>query len=313
MKARILTSIGIVVSIILMLVLKIYVSPYFFDAFFVLVGVFAAYEMSNLLTRMGKYNNPYVIMSFPVLMGCALILGLYFNLGFGYCLLLALGVIILLFMFTFLFQLCCQKASKNEIKVRGLKKSVANFSILKALHSLYGMLYPTFLFMFAILLNHIDEISLEKVAIFDGGLSTVIILFLFLIPMLTDTFAMLCGMVFGGPKLAPKTSPNKTVSGAIGGSVLCVLLSGCIYLVLGSIDYFAAIYANFPLWQLLVLVVAGTIVDQCGDLFESFLKRKAGVKDAGTILPGHGGMLDRIDAYIFVAPILLVCMCFMLI
>ena len=137
--------------------------------------------------------------------------------------------------------------------------------------------------------------------------------FAFIIPMLTDSFAMLTGMLIGGKKLAPNISPKKTISGAIGGTLWCTLLSACIFLILGAIDYFAVAIAQIEIWQLLIIVFVGSIVAQAGDLFESFLKRKAGVKDSGKALPGHGGILDRIDSYIFVAPYLLIALVIFLI
>ena len=108
-----------------------------------------------------------------------------------------------------------------------------------------------------------------------------------------------------------KISPNKTISGAVGGTVWCVLLSACVYLILNSTKLFydAFIIGGLPIWAFLLIVLFGSIIAQIGDLFESFLKRKAGLKDSGRILPGHGGMLDRIDSYIFVAPYLLIAFC----
>ncbi len=99
----------------------------------------------------------------------------------------------------------------------------------------------------------------------------------------TDIFAYFAGRSIGGPKLAPKISPNKTWAGLIGGIAGAGLLG-------------AAVAWEFDLGILFVLAGAPMgLLAQLGDLYESAMKRKAGVKDSGTILPGHGGVLDRLD------------------
>lgn len=109
-----------------------------------------------------------------------------------------------------------------------------------------------------------------------------------------DTGAMAFGKNFGGPKLYPAVSPNKTWSGSLGGligSVLGVVFAHYVYLPVLSLE------RGIPL-----AIVAGAI-GQLGDLCESVLKRSAGVKDSGGLLPGHGGILDRIDALTFTAAV----------
>jgi phosphatidate cytidylyltransferase len=112
-----------------------------------------------------------------------------------------------------------------------------------------------------------------------------------LVTWLSDTAAYLVGKSVGRNKLIPRVSPNKTIEGAIGGlvasgitGVLCTVLFGL---------------PVHPLTAVLLGIVLGA-VGMIGDLSESMLKRRAGVKDSGTLIPGHGGMLDRIDALIFV-------------
>ena len=105
-------------------------------------------------------------------------------------------------------------------------------------------------------------------------------------------------------KLAPKISPKKTISGAIGGLLWCVLLIVAVYYICHSIPSMGTILdgAGISVWKVIIIAFIGSIISQVGDLFESYLKRSAGVKDSGKLLPGHGGMLDRFDSYIFVAP-----------
>ena len=116
---------------------------------------------------------------------------------------------------------------------------------------------------------------------------------------------MLTGSVIGGKKLCPRISPGKTISGSVGGVLWCVLFSACVYLIFGCISSFEPFMEIFPIWAYLIIVFIGSMVAQAGDLFESIIKRRAGMKDSGKFLPGHGGLLDRVDSHIFMAPYIL--------
>ncbi|MEZ4407655.1 MAG: phosphatidate cytidylyltransferase [Polyangiales bacterium] len=109
---------------------------------------------------------------------------------------------------------------------------------------------------------------------------------------MSDTGGYFAGRFIGGPKLYPKVSPNKTWAGSIGGLTAVVLGA-----VLAHFTFLPAL----PLGKGVLLAFVGGAVGQMGDLAESVLKRSAGVKDSGGILPGHGGILDRIDALVFCA------------
>ncbi|KQR84271.1 phosphatidate cytidylyltransferase [Sphingomonas sp. Leaf343] len=107
----------------------------------------------------------------------------------------------------------------------------------------------------------------------------------------TDIGAFFAGRSIGGPKLAPKISPAKTWSGLIGGILLATLVA---YII----------HAGYGLPSMLVLATPVlAVLAQAGDLFESALKRRAGVKDSGNTLPGHGGVLDRLDGVVPVMPV----------
>ncbi|MDR3691365.1 MAG: phosphatidate cytidylyltransferase [Fimbriimonas sp.] len=106
-----------------------------------------------------------------------------------------------------------------------------------------------------------------------------------------DTAAIFAGKAFGKHLLAPGISPKKTVEGSIANLVVCVIVAAC-----------CGLFIDVPMWAALSSgIVAGTL-GQVGDLFESYLKRQVDVKDSGSLLPGHGGMLDRIDSVLFTAP-----------
>ena len=116
-----------------------------------------------------------------------------------------------------------------------------------------------------------------------------LLLWIFIVTWTTDIGAYFAGRAIGGPKLAPRISPNKTVAGLVGGMVSAAL-GGYAWVELMSLS--AVLFWLAPLFA---------FAAQAGDLFESWMKRKAGVKDSGNWLPGHGGALDRLDGLVVVA------------
>lgn len=125
----------------------------------------------------------------------------------------------------------------------------------------------------------------------DNYNGLVVILLLYACVWGADVFAYFSGRTIGGPKLAPRISPNKTWSGFIGSLVGALLLT-----------YLVDITAGFqPIYTFFVIMLLAAIVSQLGDLMESSIKRKFDVKDSGTIIPGHGGVLDRTDGLVVAA------------
>jgi phosphatidate cytidylyltransferase len=124
------------------------------------------------------------------------------------------------------------------------------------------------------------------------------VFFLFFLIFAADTGAYLAGRNFGKRKLAPSVSPGKTVEGMVGGLLLCAAWAACA----GPLVFQLERPQQIVLLVVLSLVVAAFSV--LGDLVESLFKRVAGVKDSGTILPGHGGMLDRVDSILAGAPMM---------
>ena len=116
-------------------------------------------------------------------------------------------------------------------------------------------------------------------------------IYCFLISILTDTFALFGGKMFGKHKLAPYVSPNKTIEGSIVGSIFGT--------VGASIFYYFVISKEF-IFGIIILSLILSILGQIGDLFFSSIKRYHGIKDYSDIIPGHGGILDRLDSVLFV-------------
>lgn len=127
----------------------------------------------------------------------------------------------------------------------------------------------------------------------DSASGGILLLYIFLTVWAVDIFAMFCGKLFGGPQMAPRISPNKTWAGMIGA------VFGAS--VVGLVAHFWADALIAPTLALPIILLLGAVlavVAQLGDLFESALKRKYDLKDTGAILPGHGGVLDRVDGLI---------------
>ena len=119
-----------------------------------------------------------------------------------------------------------------------------------------------------------------------------LIMFPILISITSDLGGFFFGKILGGPKLS-KISPNKTIAGSIGSFVFSLML----------IPIFFQVITDYSLVKVALFIFIISFVSQTGDLFISYLKRKANVEDTGDLLPGHGGFLDRIDGIIFAVPV----------
>ena len=154
------------------------------------------------------------------------------------------------------------------------KKNIIDFSI-----TFIGIFYiPIFLDYIVLTINNFRL----------GGIYVWLI---FIISFMTDTFAYFSGYLFGKHKLIPSISPKKTIEGSIGGilgSTICCVIFGYIF--------------KLDITHMILVGSIGSIVAQFGDLFASAIKRYVGIKDYGKLIPGHGGILDRFDSVILVAP-----------
>ncbi len=178
--------------------------------------------------------------------------------------------------------LTCSFISFNEFN--NLLKKIYKRKITK----IYVFNFLAFIYLFFFINIGLNLYSLSVPGLF----------FVLLICIFSDTGGYIIGKSFGGRKLT-KISPNKTISGSIG-SFIFSLIPILFFLYFDqSINF---IYKNFNIISLMLVCVFLSLICQLGDLFFSYLKRKAKVKDTGSILPGHGGLLDRIDGFIFVLP-----------
>ncbi|MDQ2834843.1 MAG: phosphatidate cytidylyltransferase [Acidobacteriota bacterium] len=133
-----------------------------------------------------------------------------------------------------------------------------------------------------------------------------LIVFLMVCVWSGDIAALYIGRAFGKHKLAPRLSPGKTWEGAIASIAGSMLAAGLVVLIADALTARGntLLHISQPLWQSFLLAAILNVAAQLGDLLESAIKRGAGVKDSGTMLPGHGGILDRIDALLLASPVL---------
>ncbi len=180
------------------------------------------------------------------------------------------------------------------------------YSISDVCATVFNIVYPITIMSILVIMNH-SEMGLFSL------LST------FAVVVMTDTMAYFVGVTCKGPKLCPNISPKKTISGAVGGVLGGILGMVIVYLLFCQFNVFEYmssagliepeknyIFVNIPL-NLAVLLPLGAIcsvIAEFGDLAASIIKRKIGIKDYGNIFPGHGGVMDRIDSFLAVIPVM---------
>ncbi len=280
MKQRLITGIFIVLATALAIVAKLLpysIGDYIFDIFALIIAIIAGFEMCNIMEKMGKKVNKMLATMYSIFNYIVLIICMEF-INFEWLILIEVASLLVYY----LIVLCFEKFSNNKQTIKENATTSTN--------TVLACLYPSFMFCTILLINHIDDFAATK------GFSMLILILVFAITYFTDTFAYLVGRTFKGPKLAPKVSPNKTISGAIGGLLGGIGAALLVYFVGKNIIDISFL----SWWHFLIIGILGSAIGQSGDLFESFLKRKAGIKDSGNLFPGHGGMLDRYDALTFV-------------
>lgn len=163
--------------------------------------------------------------------------------------------------------------------------------LLSAATTVFGIAYVAMI-AYVYALRYHDYIT-------DARSGTVLVMFPILLTWATDVGAYAFGRLFGKRKLIPSVSPGKTVAGAVGGLALTIVIA------LLYVAFLLHPYAQLGLGLGATILFAGVIsvVAQLGDLAESLIKRDAGLKDSSTLIPGHGGVLDRFDSMLFVMPV----------
>ncbi len=178
---------------------------------------------------------------------------------------------------------------------------IKNASVAKIVVNVSPFLYPSLAILALLMLNDLQNIG---GGVEDGFFP---LLLTIVIACACDTLAYLVGMTYNkirkgnAKKLCPNLSPKKTIAGAIGG-----LIGGAVGALLLYLIFKPDFNLKYPMLVISLIGFFASIFNQAGDLFESFIKRKVGIKDMGKIMPGHGGVLDRIDGLGFVAIVLVI-------
>jgi phosphatidate cytidylyltransferase len=171
------------------------------------------------------------------------------------------------------------------------RRGVEGNPLLAVALTVFGAVYTGGLLGYGILLRHMEGVQ-------DPWHGTALVFAPVLLTWASDTFAYFTGRAMGKRKLIPRVSPGKTVEGATGALVGTVVVAALYSIVLRQWDTYQIGIGAAVVFGLLVSVVA-----QVGDLAESLIKRDTGVKDSGTLFPGHGGVLDRVDSLLFTLPL----------
>lgn len=269
MKQRILTGSVIAVVFIGIILGTLLCHPVFFDIAVLLLAVGAIYEMWACLSKERRLHE--LIICLAALIVCYMFF--IFIVGqlniLGYCFLTLISAFVI-------ECVLCMLTGKDL-------NSAKNVALI--------LFYPTSVLLCVLALNYCFSVP---------EFTNNAILLLFLVSSFTDVFAYFGGTLIGGPKLCPNISPKKTVAGAIGG-LLGGLIAAGIVVMLGLLPVFAPL--NIKVFgtklsyviNIAVMGLLGSVCTQIGDLIASFVKRQVGIKDYGKLLPGHGGIMDRID------------------
>ena len=302
---RFLTGFGIVAALVLSFLLR-EVNLFIFDVCMGVVTVFGAMEVAKMLAKANKDCSVFAITLFPVFVYMWLILSVALSYSLLVILLGVMVEFIVGVLIVFVVYMCQHIKTTARLQVANYTGSKIKFSLKSSLNTAFAFIYPTFFILITILFNHIGNFTAElsNVELFTSAnidLGLIILVALFGSTMASDTIAYYVGCLIKGKKLCPKISPNKTISGSIGGFIGSILFVIIAYILLRTNYELASIFDSIGINYFTVVVFGfvASLATQLGDLFESYLKRKADVKDSGTILPGHGGIMDRCDGLCF--------------
>ena len=312
MKKRLITG-SIIVLVVCTVLATVNYTPYVFDLFIGILAVMGCVEVSRVLERKNLYTNIIFIGCFPAILYIAMSLGIINESSWAHYLVYFLVIIVALFIINFLYTIIFKKTTLKEMskyKIEGTP--ITKYAFTKCMNSTFVMIYPALLFSSFFVITHFFDFSfVDTTGLANTNLIVLFFLvFIFAVTMITDSMALVVGCSLKGPKLCPLISPNKTISGALGGLLFGTLGGLLTYYLFTLNNVFSEMmsYLDLSWWMFVVIAAVVSIIGQIGDIVASSLKRSARVKDYGTIFPGHGGVMDRVDGLIFNAFAVLICM-----
>ncbi len=306
-------KIGLLLTLALCAILVVdYFSTYAFDVIILIFALFATVEFARLQLKSGMPCFRFVPEIATVLIFITAVVGYLCSISALLIFVCEAVVIALTYLTIFIGAAFVFKEDSKQDEFRqAVGMSTTRFAFFKANNTLFAILYPSVMLLFMSMLNHCQELQLSGFSANTEGskMGLIGIILVFAICCLTDTFAMLFGTWIGGKKLCPKISPKKTISGALFGLLGGVLGALLVYFVAGAV--YQDVFSKVAFWEFAIVGFVGAVVAEGGDIFESAVKRKAGVKDAGDLFRSHGGVLDRLDSIIYATPYIFVCLLFL--
>lgn len=269
------------------------VSILFFDALALVILYGSIIEVALASKFSNKKVDKVILFIYPALLACIYIFAPTIEMQLILQVLAAILMFALLMAKELIVNAIIRKKGETETNQDALNASLLNVTK----NTMEIILYPATLVAFLMGINH-----------FGLNLGYVGIIMTFAVSMFTDVFAYLFGSLIRGPRMAPEISPKKSISGMIFGALGGMLAAGLGYLafvhfgLLG--DAFSLTSQASTITIFVLIGVFGTFLTQFGDLVASAYKRKVGIKDFGSIFPGHGGFMDRVDGLMFTAALI---------
>lgn len=297
MKDRIYSAV-VILGVLLCALLLRYFEPIVFAIFWLAITIVSIYEVMKIFKRRGNAVFEWINYAYAGAFVAITLVAKFLELEFFQLIILQLSLLIAVSVILLVLPFCfSKKIAYDETKFTSAKDYLMN----KSLTTLNIIIYPSLLLGIMYFLNHIATLGIVGYGATDELFGLFAILLVFAVSMMTDTFAMLGGMLFKGKKLCPLISPNKTISGFICGLVMGALTSVAMYGIFTAFESINAIFvaSNISWWQFALFGLFGAFATSIGDLFASYLKRRAFVKDFGRIFPGHGGFMDRLNGICF--------------